>query len=217
MRLLFAHGWALDRSLWDRLLPELGALANDAVILDAGYYGPKTSAPDLEDETFLGVGQSLGALELLATPPAPLAGLVALDGFARFAQAEDFCAGQDVRRLTAMARRLEHHPGELIDEFLHRSLGCVTPKHGVPDRQALAEGLNRLTLLDGRDAARTLPIWRLHAAGDPIAPVPLTDASFVNASVREREIREGCDHLSPMTAPNACADLIRLALNALQA
>ena len=54
MRLLFAHGWALDRSLWDRLLPELGPLASEAVILDAGYYGPKIPACDLAGDTFLG-------------------------------------------------------------------------------------------------------------------------------------------------------------------
>ena len=78
--LLLAHGWALDRTLWDRVLEALGEDANRAFVRDAGYYGrpadPKPEGPAL------GVGQSLGALELLNDPPPGLRGVVALDGFA---------------------------------------------------------------------------------------------------------------------------------------
>ena len=74
-----------------------------------------------------------------------------------------------------------------------------------------------LAELDGRAAATRLPIWRLHASADPIASLALADASFAKAQVVARRVREGVDHLSPITAPKACAELIRMALTALAA
>jgi len=215
-RLLLAHGWALDRTLWDRVLDELGADADGACVMDAGYYG-RPIKPVLDGGPVLGVGQSLGVLELLARAPAPLAGLVAIDGFARFAARPDFPEGQSAAGLKLMARRLSQAPGPLLADFIAKALAGAAPSTGVPDRQALSEGLDRLRALDGREAARRLPIWRLHASADPIAPLALADASFVGADVRARHVREAADHLSPISAPKACADLIRVALVALSA
>jgi pimeloyl-[acyl-carrier protein] methyl ester esterase len=212
-RLLFVHGWALDRTLWDGVLAALGEDAADAVVLDRGYFG-RPAAPEFpHDRPLLGVGQSLGALELLADPPQGLCGLVAIDAFARFAAAPDFPQGQPVRVLQRMARRLTDSPVLVVTEFLDRAGGNAP---GASDAEALGRGLERLERLDGRAAAR-LPIWRLHVAADPIAPLDMADASFAGAAVRERRVREGQDHLSPLSAPQACAALIRQALKALAA
>jgi pimeloyl-[acyl-carrier protein] methyl ester esterase len=219
-RLLFAHGWALDRTLWDRVLAELGPAADGAVLLDAGYYGRPTDHNLLSEAPVLGVGQSLGVLELLTAPPAPLAGLVAIDGFARFAAGPDFPEGQHAAGLKAMARRLRASPevvlGAFITKALDGSLGDAPPPCGAPDRDVLGQGLERLLALDGRAAAQRVPIWRLHASSDPVAPLAMADAAFTHANVRARRVREGADHLSPLTAPRACADLIRDALQALE-
>ncbi|HUO23711.1 MAG TPA: alpha/beta fold hydrolase [Caulobacteraceae bacterium] len=215
-RLVFAHGWGLDRTLWDAVLAELGDLAAGAIVLDSGYYGRPAGAGALNGARVLGVGQSMGALELLACPPGRLCGLVAIDAFARFAAAPDFPAGQDERKLRLMARRLDQGPRALVAEFLERSLRGVAPPIGEPDRDALARGLDRLLDLDGRAAVKDLPIWRLHAAQDPIAPLALADASFAPAQERARQVREGGDHLSPLTAPETCAALIRTAVQALR-
>jgi hypothetical protein len=43
----------------------------------------------------------------------------------------------------------------------------------------------------------------------------MADASFAGMNVVERRIRPSTDHLSPLTVPHACADLIRSALEAL--
>ena len=217
VRLIFAHGWALDRTLWDGVLAELGDLAANAIVLDAGYFGRPSGVGALDGARLLGVGQSLGALELLACPPAPLCGLVAIDAFARYALAPDFPAGQDERKLRLMVRRLDLCPSVLVADFLGRSLKGVAPPAGEPDCAALARGLDRLLDLDGREAVTALPVWSLHAANDPIAPLALSDASFAAAQVRERKVRRGDDHLSPLTAPQACAALIRSAVLALQA
>ena len=209
MKLLFAHGWALDRTLWTGVLEALGPLAAGAVVLDAGYYGRSHRPPVLEPERrWLGIGQSLGALELLAAPPVPLVGMVAVDGFARFGQAEDFPQGAPDRVLERMRRRVADGA---LPEFLARAGGAVPP--GAPDIARLTAGLERLQTLDGR--ASPLPVWRLQASGDPIAVLAMADASFKGMDGRERQVREAEDHLSPLRAPDACAALIRAAIRAL--
>ena len=203
--LLFVHGWALDRTLWDKVLEVLGGDAGGAVVRDAGYYGHPTDTTI--EGPMLGVGQSLGALELLAEPPAGLVGVVALDGFARFGRAPDFPQGVAGRVLERMKSRIGD--GALA-EFVERA-GGELPK-GEPDAGRLIAGLDRLHALDGR--ACRLPVWRLHAEHDPIATLAMADASFTGLDVRERRIRPSTDHLSPLTAPHACAELIRAALEA---
>jgi len=206
LTLLFAHGWALDRTLWDRVLAALGEAAQGALVRDRGYYGrpmdPQARGP------LLGVGQSLGALELLAEPPAGLIGVVALDGFARFGKAPDFPAGVAGRVLERMKARIGD--GALA-EFVERAGGELPD--GEPDSKRLIDGLDRLYALDGR--ACRLPVWRLNADQDPIASLAMADASFSGMNVVERHVRPSTDHLSPLTAPHVCADLIRTALKAL--
>jgi pimeloyl-[acyl-carrier protein] methyl ester esterase len=206
LTLLFAHGWALDRTLWDKVLAALGDEAAGALVRDAGYYGRPTD-PQAEGP-LLGVGQSLGALELLAEPPPSLVGVVALDGFARFGRAADFPEGVAGRVLERMKARLGD--GALA-EFVERA-GGELPRD-QPDAGRLTEGLDRLYTLDGR--ACRLPVWRLHAEADPIAPLAIAGASFAGMNVVERQVRQSTDHLSPLSAPHACADLIRAALKAL--
>ena len=207
MRLLFAHGWALDRTLWDGVLAALDEDAARALVLDTGYYGHPVPLAEI-DGPVLGVGQSLGALELLADPPSGVKGVVVLDGFARFGQAENFPQGVPARVLSRMKKRVAD--GALA-EFLERAGGRAPA--GTPDIARLTAGLERLETLDGRACA--LPLWRLHSAGDPIALLAMADASFEDLDVRERRIRPSTDHLSPIHDPQACADLIRAALKAL--
>lgn len=207
MRLVFAHGWALDRTLWDKVLAALGDDAAGAVVTDAGYYG-RPAPLAASGEPLLGVGQSLGALELLAEPPPGLKGVVAIDGFARFGQAPDFPQGVPTRVLARMKARVADGA---LSEFLERAGGGVPA--GTPDVDRLIRGLERLERLDGRSCA--LPIWRLHADGDPIAPLRLADSSFEGMAAPEIRVRPSTDHLSPIHDPGACADLIRGARKAL--
>ena len=206
LTLLFAHGWALDRTLWDHVLEALGEDAQGALVRDAGYYG-RPNDPQA-DGPVLGVGQSLGALELLAEPPPGLIGVVVLDGFARFGKAPDFPEGVAVRLLDRMKAQLGDG---VLAEFVTRAHGELPS--GAPDEARLIEGLNRLYTLDGR--ACRLPVWRLHADQDPIATLAMADASFAGMNIIDRRIRQSADHLSPLAAPHACADLIRTALKAL--
>ena len=205
-RLLLHHGWALDRTLWTAVLAVLGEDARDALVIDEGYYGQPIAAS--ADGPLLGVGHSLGALELLAAPDSTLVGVVAIDGFACFGQADDFPEGVPARVLARMRKRVAD--GALA-EFLERA-GGVVPE-GAPNIGLLQQGLERLETLDGRGCP--LSIWRLQSQGDPIATLAMSDASFAGANVMERRLRPSTDHLSPIHDPDACADLIRTALKAL--
>jgi pimeloyl-[acyl-carrier protein] methyl ester esterase len=203
-RLLLRHGWALDASLWDGVLAALG---EEALVADAGYYGRPFEPAG---QAVIGVGHSLGALELLAAPPTGLKGIVALDGFARFGHAPDFPEGVPARVLSRMSRKLAE-TGDVLTDFIGRAGGTVAA--GTPDLPRLVAGLEQLHALDGR--ACPLPVWRLNADGDPIATSALADASFAGLNVVECRRRPSTDHLSPLHAPQACADLIRAALRAL--
>jgi hypothetical protein len=99
-----------------------------------------------------------------------------------------------------------------LTEFLARAGGVVPD--GTPDLGRLRIGLDRLQTSDGRRCG-ALPIWRLQSAGDPIATLAMSDASFAKLNVVERRIRPSTDHLSPLHDPQACADIIRAALTAL--
>ncbi len=204
MKLLFVHGWALDGTLWQPMLG--GFRADESLVADAGYYG--RPANPVIDGPILGIGHSLGALELLAAPPPGLQGVVAIDGMARFGQADDFPFGVPARVLERMKKRVADG---VLTEFLERAGGRVPA--GAPDIARLQQGLDRLEILNGR--ACRLPIWRLHSQHDPIATLAMADASFAGLNVRERCIRDATDHLSPLHDPQACADLIRTALKAL--
>jgi pimeloyl-[acyl-carrier protein] methyl ester esterase len=209
--LLFAHGWALDRTLWHKVLEALGDAADAALVRDAGYYG--RPADPVAKGPVLGVGHSLGALELLAEPPPGMIGVVALDGCARFGRAPNFAEGVPARVLERMKARMQAEIGGagVLAEFVERAGGELP--QGRPDPGRLIAGLDRLHVLDGR--ACRLPVWSLHADEDPIIPLATADASFAGMDVAERRIRRSADHLAPLTAPSACADLIRAALKAL--
>jgi pimeloyl-[acyl-carrier protein] methyl ester esterase len=212
VKLLLAHGWFLDRTLWSGVLEALGPLAAGAVVLDEGYYGRPHRPQVLDPERrWMGVGQSAGALQLLADPPAPLVGVVALDGFARYGAGPDFPQGVPQRVLQRMQDVLSDD-GALPTDFVARA-GGARPQ-GTPDIPRLLDGLTRLRTLDGRGSP--LPVWRMHADGDPIATLAMADASFEGMGVRERVIRHANDHLSPLHDPQGCADLIRRAVKALQ-
>jgi pimeloyl-[acyl-carrier protein] methyl ester esterase len=208
-RLLLKHGWAFDHTIWRRVLRELGRDGFGAVALDAGYYGPPITAPEI-DGPVLGVGHSLGALELLADPPPRLVGVVAINGFACFGRTPSFPEGMPQRVLARMRR--DAGSGGVAD-FLEDA-NAPPPDGAAIDVERIREGLDRLATLDGR-SDKTLPIWRLHCEDDDIAPLSLADASFAGLNVVERRLRPWGGHFTPVDHPKACVGIIRAALKAL--
>lgn len=203
---LFVHGWALDSSLWDGMCAAMEGRA--AVVRELGYFGPVPRQPSVDPAAASGpviaVGHSLGLMQLLEAPPAGLAGLVAINGFSRFAAAADHPAGVPARLLHRMQQRLEQDADATVTAF-RRRCGMTRMPPGPAMRPALHGGLELLCDGDGRETLRRLPCPVLALAGgqDPIVPPGLTRACFDRITWVE-----AAGHLLPLTHPEHCARML---------
>jgi len=194
VNLLFLHGWGFDASIWDGVRGALGGI--DSVAWDLGYFGHPLRAAIVPP--FLAVGHSAGSLFLAADPPPGCRGLIAINGFDRFA-GDGLVAP---RALDRMRNRFAVAPGSVLDDFRLRAGGAA--HEGALDPVPLARDLGRLASDDAR--GRTLPMLVLHGDEDPILPPAMRDIVFAGAP---RVIVKGGGHLLPLTDPGLCADHIR--------
>lgn len=204
MTLLFLHGWGLDSALWDALRALLGDFA--AHFADRGYFGAAGDVPP--DGPVLAVAHSFGAMRLLADPPAACRGLVAINGFDRFAGGDGY-PGVPPRVLSRMRQRMADAPDATVAEFRARC-GTAEPA-GAIHGTALADDLAALAHDDRRDAAARFagPILSLQGGADPILPPALRDAAFAGARNVERLTIPDAGHLLPLTHPQICAAQLR--------
>lgn len=203
---LFVHGWAMDATFWDAIRGDLGARAGS--VRELGYFDPPARARLLDlpppDAPIIGVGHSLGVMQLLGEPPAGLVGLVAVNGFTRFTRADDHPAGVPAQFLHRMMRRLDQDAAAVAAAFRAR---CGLA--GMPPGRALAPVLGRgLALLrdgDLRHALGRVPhVLALAATRDEIVPAALSAACF-----GEPHWVEADGHLLPLTHAALCADMLR--------
>ena len=204
MILLFMHGWAFDRTLWQGVTAQLPEF--DCRLADRGYFGA-ASMRDCPDQMIV-VAHSLGTMHVLAAPPPHCRGLVAINGFDRFSAGEGF-PGVPLRVLDRMNARLAASPDAVVREFRQR---CGTDAPAGP--LAIAGLQQDLALLrDGdcrADAARwNAPIVLLEAEDDPILTPALRAAVFASAPRLHRVRQPTGGHLLPVTEPAACAAAIR--------
>jgi len=195
MRLLFLHGWGFDANLWDGVraaLPEFATVA-----WDRGYFGAVSAEP--VPKPLIAVGHSLGAMLLAGALPEGCVGLVAINGFDRFA-GEGAVPPRVVER---MRRRFDEAPAEVLADFRARCGGDAPP--AIHNTETLAADLATLAQGDQRDAAQ-VPTLVLHGSADPLLPEPMREAVFVGAP---RETLAEGGHLMPLTHPDWCAARIR--------
>lgn len=193
--LLFLHGWGFDASIWAPLraaMPEF-----DAVMWDRGYFDTAT-APEI-DGPVLAIGHSLGALLLALGAPKLSIGLVAINGFDRFAGDE----AVPTRVIERMRKRFAEAPAEVLADFRTRCGANGAPKSF--DTAALAADLTLLAEADARGVFPA-PTLALHGADDPILNSQMRGLVFAGA-VRETFPEAG--HLLPLTHSGWCADRIR--------
>ena len=183
------------------LLPEL-----DCRVADRGYFGA-ACAPAVDDDTLV-IAHSLGAMQMLASPPLTCRGMVAINGFERFSAYADW-PGVPPRVLDRMLARLEQAPAAVVSEFRAR---CGAAAADGPLRtDTLRDDLALLRNGDARDAAArwTLPLVTLEAEDDPILPPALREAAFASVAERVRLRRPVGGHLLPVSDPAACVAAIR--------
>ncbi|MDK9723292.1 MAG: alpha/beta hydrolase [Sterolibacteriaceae bacterium MAG5] len=207
-RITLVHGWSYDASIWREVLPLLNGL--DVEAADLGFFG-KSALPQLCDAPRIAVGHSLGVLWWLALTDLPWAKLVAINGFPRFTAAADFPAGVAPRVLERMIKRFAVAPAAVLADF-HTACGGAGPDLPA-DPAPLAAGLRTLGEADGRAvlATRLDDVLALAARDDAIVPAALSEAAF---GPRLEWLPQG-SHLLPLTHPQACARLIRRAVDSL--
>lgn len=195
MKLILLHGWGFDATLWDGVraaLPEFETIA-----WDRGYFGE----PSAEAVTgpCIAIGHSLGAMLLAGAMQESCVGLIAINGFDRFA-GEGAVPPRVVER---MRRRFGEAPMEVLADFHTRCGG--EPPPAIRDEAALAADLALLAEADRRGMVR-VPTLVLHGAADPLLPAPMRDGVFAGAPC---ETLQAAGHLLPLTHPGWCATRIR--------
>jgi pimeloyl-[acyl-carrier protein] methyl ester esterase len=200
VRLVFIHGWALGPDLWDALAPLLPGVAQARV--DLGFFGAP-DVPALQSGDIL-VGHSMGLLWGLARD-FDWAGVVAVNGFARFPRDGDGRGCVKPSALRAMRQALMRDPQACADDF-RRTLG-LAPATGQAQKERLMDGLDLLRDGDAAPLAGARPWLVLGAADDPLVPTAATrDLAATTGGALALLERGG--HALPRTAPRDCAERI---------
>lgn len=198
------HGWGFDAGFWDGV--RAGLPADDVQVWDYGYFGPRRMPQSPADRPLVAVGHSHGAMVLLDNPPpAGWAGFVAINGFPRFAAAEDYPAGVRRRLIDQMAKRFDDDPATVLTDFRTRC-GTDDPPPGPLQMDDLRAGLLDLRDGDRRAAAAALtgPALALGGGADPIVPPDLLRAGAACFRHAVTEWLPDGGHLLPMLAPDWC-------------
>ena len=195
MRLVFLHGWGFDAHLWDGVraaLPEF-----ETVAWDRGYFGSPSAEPVAGP--LIAIGHSLGAMLLAGALPEGCVGLIAINGFDRFAGD----GAVPPRVVERMRKRFDEAPAEVLADFRARCGGDAPP--AIHGEAALAADLALLAGGDSRGLVQA-PVLVLHGGADPLLPEAMREAIFAGAP---RETHGEAGHLLPLTDPDWCAAHIR--------
>ncbi|WP_072392968.1 hypothetical protein [Hyphomicrobium sp. CS1GBMeth3] len=200
-RLVLAHGWAVDASVWQPLIERLGF---DGDVIHCGPrfldLGPPTHAAPPDDA--ICIGFSFGALWLLLNAPARIKALVSISGFTRL----DAAANVDAMR--ALRAGLEKNAPAQVKAF-RRLAGIREP---VPSEALnvplLLEGLDAMLEGDARGVLSGLdcPVLALASRDDPVIPPDVTRSSWPTSATRWSE---GGGHALPLTQTDWCASEIQ--------
>ncbi|MHA1539202.1 MAG: alpha/beta fold hydrolase [Alphaproteobacteria bacterium] len=198
IKLVFVHGWGVDASVWEGLLPFLGQY--DVQCLDLGFYGNPRGLEHLRgvikrdhSAPVIAIGYSLGFLWLLENKPFEWDGLIGINSFPKFIKSLDFPKGVSSRITTGMKRRLHHDPLDLLQE-VYQKIGWARDVDNHYDIERLVEGLDWLEKWDGR------AVLAAESAAKPVVILAAKDDAVVPASLTERAFHEFPDiplHWSP--------------------
>ncbi|MEO5346129.1 MAG: alpha/beta hydrolase [Magnetococcus sp. YQC-9] len=212
--LVLVHGWGFGAGMWRPL--RRGLTTQTVQVLDLGFYGrPQLEFPP--DRNFIAIGHSLGFLWLtrqLQTQPdlsSRCLGLIAVNGFCRFARAEDFPAGVPRRILERMSVRLLSDPEGVLHDFLRQ--GGIEQPLALPsgvDIPALQQGLVWLTDWDSRALFVDWhkPLQVIASLDDRVVTPEMTRSQFDAMPADCQCWLPDGGHLLPMTRPGFLASQI---------
>jgi pimeloyl-[acyl-carrier protein] methyl ester esterase len=202
MILRFLHGWAFDNSFWNdvrKLLPPWPAECDDR-----GYFGSPRSFTGRGPT--IAIAHSFGTMRALRDPPANCKGLIAFNGFDRFA-ARGTGPGVSPRTIDAMMGTLDRSAASVVAKF-RRRCGNSDPFGNVVSRP-LREDLLALRDLDCSETRLSAPVLSVQGAVDSILDASMRNSCFRTARQVERIEHPLGGHLLPLTHPNYCAEAIR--------
>ena len=94
-RVVFAHGWGFDKTLWVDTIKRFNL--DDYYLLDFGYTGNRDIVNICQSEPLIGIGHSLGFAWLLQNLENPVC-LISISGFDCFFRIYDSRAIEKLRR-----------------------------------------------------------------------------------------------------------------------
>ncbi|MBF0191308.1 MAG: alpha/beta hydrolase [Magnetococcales bacterium] len=210
---LLVHGWGFGAGVWRPVRRALSDLTVQT--LDLGFHGaPALTIPP--HAPFIAVGHSLGFLWLTRQLDHPdfaarCRGLMAINGFCRFARAPDYPLGVAGRILERMATRLQEDPQEVLSVFQRQGgLDQPIPLPATLNPEALAQGLTWLAEWDTRPilARWSKPLRVLASADDRVVTPEMTRAQFAAFQPDPIQWLPDGGHLLPLTRPEWCASMI---------
>jgi pimeloyl-[acyl-carrier protein] methyl ester esterase len=198
---VFVHGWGFDAGIWDAVRAALPA--DDTAAVDLGFFGNPVDPPVPVGRLVVVVGHSFGVLLELLDPSRSRIGLVSVNGFPRFTEADDFTPAVPRRMLDRMIARFETAPETVLTDF-RRRCGVETPPPPGLDHHRLDEGLRGLRDGDARGLGDRAdqPILALAGAQDPIVPAGMSAHAFTSFGNVTLEWHPDGGHLLPLTAPD---------------
>jgi pimeloyl-[acyl-carrier protein] methyl ester esterase len=217
--LAFLHGWGYGPCVWEAWSTAFPG--RSAVILDAGYFGPRRMELPANADGWVGIGHSFGFAQLLGLD-IPWRGLVGFGAFVRFCASAERPDGTPTALLDAMLSRLDTDPADVLRRFTKRC-GQPAASSDLMGVQAEAAGLSRLRadlrLLRGLDlpAPKAVPpVLLLHAADDRIVPPALAqEARDVLRGAQLLSFGSG-GHALPFTRTEDCLPVVREFIDALR-
>lgn len=218
--LVLLHGWAMNSSVWDLILPKLEANFrvtcvdlpghgqsdfNDGWSLD----GVVDALANVFPKECGVLGWSLGgmlALRLASKYPKQVARLILLASSAKFTQSADWLHAQPASVLQQFAKQLGNNPTITIKRFLslqtqgleqagelNRMLRGVVSSENFPQVAGLKSGLDILETADLRADLSELacPVLQILGENDQLIPVAVAEDSMqLNVNLQQCIIKD---------------------------
>ena len=186
-RVVFAHGWGFDKTLWADTIKRFNL--NDYYLLDFGYTGNRDIVNICQTEPLIGIGHSLGFAWLLQNLDNPVC-LISISGF------DCFLRIYDSRTIEKMRRNLIRNKQAQMRAF-HKRAGTKTISLPNFEEQPLIEGLENLSTWDLNQRLKSLkiPIFAVASQNDKIVPISHSKRIFENCILK---IIPSGDHIIPI-------------------
>lgn len=218
--LVLLHGWAMNSSIWDLILPQLETNFRVTCVDLPGHgksdFNGEWTLDDVVDalanvlpKTCRVLGWSLGgmlALRLTSKYPKQVERLILLASSAKFTQSDDWLHAQPASVLQQFTKQLDDKPTVTIKRFLslqtqgleqvaelNRLLRGVISNENFPQIAGLKSGLAILETANLRADLSELacPVLQILGENDQLIPVAVAEDSMqLNASLQQCIIKE---------------------------